>query len=70
MASSEIRRRKWWNEKLFRLPVIGAAGSDLAPADGRQLPALSLHHLILSDVLDRLKQEKITLKSLSINFIV
>ena len=67
MASSEIRRRKWWNEKLFRLPVIGAAGSDLAPADGRQLPALCLHHLVLGDVLDRLKQKKIIFRCDSIS---
>ena len=55
VAATQVGRRKRRHEQLLRLPVVRAARPDLAATDRRQLPGLSLHHLVLRDVLDRLK---------------
>ena len=40
---------------MLRLPVVSGACFDLAAADGCELPALCLHHLVLGDVLNGLQ---------------
>jgi len=54
VTAPQISRWQGRDEQLLRLPVVGAAGPDLAATDGGELPALGLHHLVLGDVLDRL----------------
>jgi len=54
VASPEVGGGQRGDEQLLRLPVIRSSGSNLPPADGGQLSALGLHHLVLRDVLDRL----------------
>ena len=55
VAAPQVGRGKGRDEQLLGLPVVRAADLDLAPADGGQLPALRLHHLVLGDVLNCLK---------------
>ena len=59
VTASQVGGRKRRHEQLLWLPVVSAPRSDLASADGRQLPALRLHHLVLGDVLDCLKLNQI-----------
>ena len=65
MAATQVGRRKRRHEQLLRLPVVRAARPDLAATDRRQLPGLSLHHLVLRDVLDRLSIAIVDLLQLS-----
>ena len=59
MAASEVGGGEGRHEQLLRLPVVSGARLDLAAADGGQLPALRLHHLVLGDVLDGLARQAI-----------